>query len=85
MSKRQKMLDESHSVEEQITNCEIIFQARELRPIGEFTVSSLDKEFIELLNCLKQERIRDIELFLKCSENLRERVVSIFLNLIFKV
>ena len=76
--KRQKMLDESDSVEEEITKCgvKIIFPERELRPIGEFTVSSLDKEFIELLDCLKQERINDIELLLKCSKDLRETVNS---------
>lgn len=82
------MLDESDSVEKEIsTKCgvKIIFPVQKLRPIGEFTVSSLDKEFIELLDCLKQERINDIELLLKCSKDLRETVNShLYFYSIFK-
>jgi hypothetical protein len=49
---------------------------RKLRPIGEYTVSSLDKEFQDIMDYLKQERERDQQLFLQCSKALREKVTT---------
>lgn len=51
---------------------------RQLRPIGEFTVSSLDKEYQELMQYLKEEREKDQQLFVKCSKSLRDRVNHFF-------
>lgn len=47
---------------------------RNLRPIGEYSVSSLDKEYQELMQYLKEERERDQQLFVKCARSLRDRV-----------
>lgn len=47
---------------------------RKLRSVGEFTVTSLDKEYQEIMDFLKQEREQDQLLFLKCSEALRNKV-----------
>jgi hypothetical protein len=49
---------------------------RKLRPIGEFTVSTLDKEYQEIIDFLKQERERDQLLFLQCSKALRGKVTN---------
>ncbi|XP_032783742.2 uncharacterized protein LOC116921508 isoform X1 [Daphnia magna] len=54
---------------------------RKLRPVGEFTVTSLDKEYQEIMDFLKQEREQDQLLFLKCSEALRNKTESIIENL----
>jgi hypothetical protein len=49
-------------------------KSRKLRPIGEFTVSSLDKEYQETMEFLKQEREQDQQLFMQCSKALRDKV-----------
>lgn len=49
-------------------------KTRKLRSVGEFTVSTLDKEYQEIMELLKQEREQDQLLFLKCSEALRNKV-----------
>ncbi|XP_057369486.1 uncharacterized protein LOC130690496 [Daphnia carinata] len=54
---------------------------RKLRSVGEFTVTSLDKEYQELMDFLKQEREQDQLLFLKCSEALRNKTENIIENL----
>lgn len=49
---------------------------RKLRQIGEYTVSSLDKEFQDIMDYIKQERERDQQLFFQCSKALREKVTT---------
>lgn len=50
---------------------------RKLRPVGEFSTSSLDKEYQDLMEFMKQEREKDQLLFIKCSKALRDRVWKI--------
>lgn len=47
---------------------------RQARPIGEFSVSSLEKELQEIMQYLKEEREKDQELFVECSKSLRQKV-----------
>ena len=52
-------------------------QPRKLRSVGEYTVGSMDKEYQELMDYLKQEREKDQLDFVKCSKTLRDRVSNI--------
>lgn len=59
-------------IRKQEEECEL--KPRSLRPIGEYSTSSLDKEFQDIMQYLKDEREKDQNLFIKCSKGLRSRV-----------
>lgn len=61
------MVDDSGEVKE-----------RELRNVGEFTISSLEQEYQELLKHVKEERAKDQLCLAKCSEALRDKVRLLF-------
>jgi hypothetical protein len=47
---------------------------RKLRSIGEYTVSSLEKEYQDIVDFIKQDREQDQQLILQCSKALRDKV-----------